>query len=508
MNTKPWWEEGVNAVKYPALQTDLIVDVLVIGGGITGVSTAQLLAQTGKQVVLIERARIGGGETGHTTAHLTYMTDTRLSDLIHTCGENRAIAAWSAGKQAIKHIRETVSRLGVDVGLAQIPGYLVAAQDADIPAERARLVEEAAIAKRLGFDVEFVESVPPTNGSGIRFARQMKFHPLRYLQVIAADAVHHGAAIYEQTNATSFDENHVIANGHRIEFDHLVIATHVPLQGIRSALAATLFQTKLAAYSTYALSARLPSGTLEPMIWSDTAKPFHYLRVDRTADGDRIIFGGADHKTGQVIDTETCFKKIERSLAAIVRGCEITHRWSGQVIETVDGLPYIGETGDGQIIATGFSGNGMTFGVAAAFIARDIITGRTNAWETTFDPGRVRLAAAGTYVAENSDFPYHLIKDRFTIPHADPSEIKAGEGRVNKTHGDTIAVCRDAEGTLHECSAVCPHLGCIVAWNASEHTWDCPCHGSRFMADGKVIAGPAEANLRALNVNEHAGAGK
>jgi glycine/D-amino acid oxidase-like deaminating enzyme/nitrite reductase/ring-hydroxylating ferredoxin subunit len=504
MNTKPWWEDGLEAVEYPALQMDIDVDVLVVGGGITGVSTAHLLAQNGKRVVLIERARIGGGETGHTTAHLTYMTDTRLSDLIHTCGEFRTKAAWTAGNQAMKHIRETVSRLGVDVGLAQIPGYLVAAQDADTPVERARLVEEAATAKRLGFDVEFIERVPPTNASGIRFARQMKFHPLRYLQLIAADAVHHDAAIYEQTNATSFGENHVIANGHRINFDHLVIATHVPLQGIRSALAATLFQTKLASYSTYAIAARLPSGTLEPMIWSDTAEPFHYLRVDRRTDGDRIIFGGADHKTGQVSDTEACFKKIEHSLASIVRSCEITHRWSGQVIETADGLPYIGETGDGQIIATGFSGNGMTFGVATALIVRDIILGRTNEWNLAFDPGRVRLAAAGNYVAENSDFPFHLVRDRFSIPHADPSEIKAGEGRVIKTHGDTIAVCRDTDGTLHECSAVCPHLGCIVAWNSSEHTWDCPCHGSRFMADGSVIAGPAEESLRALEVHESA----
>jgi Rieske Fe-S protein len=258
---------------------------------------------------------------------------------------------------------------------------------------------------------------------------------------------------------------------------------------------ATLFQTKLASYSTYAVAATAPARTLPEMIWSDTAEPFNYLRVDRTEEGDVIILGGEDHKTGQVVETADCFERLEQRLAKIAPDAVISHRWSGQVVETVDGLPYIGENADGQFIATGFSGNGMTFGVVAAMMARDYLTGRKNGWEETFNPSRVELAAGATYVCENVDFPVHLVKDRLGIKDGEPGELKAGEGCVVKIDGETVAICRDEDGTMHRLRAVCPHLGCIVAWNESERTWDCPCHGSRFCADGSLIAGPAEEGL-------------
>jgi Rieske Fe-S protein len=345
--------------------------------------------------------------------------------------------------------------------------------------------------------VIYLDNVPPTGKPGILFRSQMKFHPLKYLTAVARDAVKQGALIFEETDVTEFGESpsHVIANGHRINYQNVVIATHVPLQGNRGTMRATLFQTKLASYSTYAVAATAPARTLPEMIWSDTADPFNYLRVDRTEEGDVIILGGEDHKTGQLVETADCFERLEQRLAKIAPDAVISHRWSGQVVETVDGLPYIGENADGQFIATGFSGNGMTFGVVAAMMARDYLTGRKNGWEETFNPSRVELAAGATYVCENVDFPVHLVKDRLGIKDGEPGELKAGEGCVVKIDGETIAICRDEDGTMHRLRAVCPHLGCIVAWNESERTWDCPCHGSRFCADGSLIAGPAEEGL-------------
>ncbi|MES2925027.1 MAG: FAD-dependent oxidoreductase [Verrucomicrobiota bacterium] len=500
MNTQPLWSEGIDRPRYPTLSENVNTEVLVIGGGITGISTAHLLARTGLKVTLLERDRLGCGDTAHTTAHLTYMTDTRLSDLVRVCGEEKALLSWIAGSRAMDRILRTSRQLGVDVELREVPGYLVAAESDDIETEVRRMEEEAEMARSLGFHVRLLDNVAPTGRPGLLFPQQLKFHPLKYLHALAAEAQRAGVRIHELSDVSEFGENprHVIANGHRVKFDQVVIATHVPLQGSAGTVGASLFQTKLASYSTYAIAAKASAGTLPEMIWSDTADPFHYLRVNRSPEGDVIIWGGEDHKTGQVLDTSECFDRLEQSLLAIAPVAQVSHRWSGQVVETVDGLPYIGENEDGQFIATGFSGNGMTFGVAAAMIIRDKIIGQHNDLEDAFSPCRKELAALGNYLRENKDFPYLMIKDRIGIEETSPEQLKVGEGVVLKLNDENVAACRDAAGALHCVSAVCPHLGCIVAWNDSEQTWDCPCHGSRFEADGTLIAGPAEEDLRPI----------
>ena len=498
--TTPHTWDG-DAVKYPPLSEDLDVDVLVVGGGITGVSTAELLSRHGLRVALLERYQLGHGDTGHTTAHLTYMTDIRLAKLVKVFGEQHAGLAWQAGQAAMQHIQETSSATGLDVGLTEVDGYLAAADGSSNSNDAARLREEAGIANRLGFDVVFRRSIPPTGRPGLHFPRQMKVHPLRYLHALAAAATKRGARIHEQSAVTGFGSGplHAIANSQRIGYGYLVVATHVPLQGTRSGTNAALLQTKLALSNTYALAAKVPPGTLPQFIWSDTAKPFHYLRVDAHSEHDVLIFGGEDHKTGQRSSTQPCFQQLERALRQMITNFEVASRWSGQVVETVDGLPYIGEADDRMFLATGYSGNGMTFGTVAAMMARDWVLGHANPWCDTFDPNRRKLQALPNYVLQNSDYPRHFIADR--LQPMDNYPIDKGEGHIIKAvDGRRVAVCRDANGRHHTSSAVCPHLGCIVNWNDSQLTWDCPCHGSRFAADGKLLAGPAETDLQPLDL--------
>jgi glycine/D-amino acid oxidase-like deaminating enzyme/nitrite reductase/ring-hydroxylating ferredoxin subunit len=504
MDTTPFWKEKELPPRFPALARDLDVEVLVIGGGITGVSTAHLLAKGGHKVALVECYRLGVGDTGHTTAHLTYMTDTRLSELIHICGAEDAEIAWKAGHAAMDHIREVAGGLEEDVSLTEVPGYLVVAKDGDMDKETSLLRKEEEQAILMGFHVEFLNSVPPTGRPGLRFEDQLKFHPLHYLHAIVREAVKSGATIHEETKVTEFleDGRSVIANGQRITFQKVVIATHVPLQGSASTTGAAMFQTKLASYSTYAIAAEYPTGTLPEMIWSDTADPFNYLRVDRLDGRDLVILGGEDHKTGQRIRGVERFAALEKRLVDYLGQGKVINRWSGQVVEPVDGMPYIGQTSDEQFIATGFSGNGLTFGVASALMANHWVEGRDHPWIEAFSPSRRKIAATWDYLNENRDYPYRMVKDRQGVPHTDPSVLRAGQGCVVKAHGDLVAACRDSEGSLHQLSAVCPHLGCVVAWNEAEQTWDCPCHGSRFLADGKVIAGPAEENLQPIEHHE------
>jgi len=280
----------------------------------------------------------------------------------------------------------------------------------------------------------------------------------------------------------------------------VVIATNNPLVGFASITAATLFQTKLSLYTSYALGGRVPSGTLPEALFWDTRDPYDYLRIDRHRDFDYLIYGGEDHKTGQKKQTQRAYARLLGRLKKIIPEARVDHRWSGDVICTPDGLPYIGENAEDQFVATGYCGNGITFGTVAAMLARDWVTGRKNPWTNLFAVDRKKIkGAAWNYIRENKDYPYYMIKDRIARPEAESvREIKRGQGMVVGSRGKKRAVFRDRNGDLHQLSPVCTHLGCLVRWNPAESTWDCPCHGSRFKPTGEVIAGPAEEALASI----------
>jgi nitrite reductase/ring-hydroxylating ferredoxin subunit len=270
--------------------------------------------------------------------------------------------------------------------------------------------------------------------------------------------------------------------------------------GFASITSATLLQTKLSLYTSYALGAQVPSGAIPEALFWDTREPYDYLRVDRHRPFDYIIYGGEDHKTGQKRNTQRAYAQLLARLKKIVPDARVDHRWSGQVICTPDGLPYIGENAERQFIATGFCGNGITFGTVGAIMARDWVAGRENPWTGLFAVDRKKIkGATWNYLRENKDYPYYMIKDRIARPEAESArEIKRGDGMIIGSRGKKVAAFRDRDGKLYKLSPVCPHLGCHVRWNSAESTWDCPCHGSRFKPTGEVIAGPAEDALRAV----------
>lgn len=494
--------------QFPRLGKAGQFDVVVVGAGITGVTAAYLLKRAGKKVCLIERDRIGSVDTGNTTAHLTYVTDLRLKELVKNFGREQARIFWLGGAAAINTIDGIADGLKLDCEFRRVPGFLHASLDSESD-EHNDLQEETGLARELGFDATFVESAPLVNKPGIRFSNQAKFHPLAYLAGLARAIDGDGSAIFEQSEVSEVEAEPLAAvvHGKKIKCDYLVIATHVPLMGKTGLLRATLFQTKLAPYSSYVVGAHLPKGTLSEAMYWDTSNPYYYLRVDRQPKFDYVIFGGADHKTGQKRSTSACFAQVESRLKTIIPGAKVTERWSGQVIETNDGLPFIGETAERQFVATGFAGNGMTFGTLGAMMACDAVLGRENPWQQLFAVDRKKLRGGlWNYLKENFDYPYYLVRDRLAPAEAEsPREIKPGEGKILTIDGQRVACSRDEKGKLTAVSAVCTHMGCIVHWNRPEHTWDCPCHGSRFQADGKVMAGPAESPLEPVKNVERKG---
>jgi Rieske Fe-S protein len=272
--------------------------------------------------------------------------------------------------------------------------------------------------------------------------------------------------------------------------------------GSAGVLGATLFQSKLSLYSTYAIGARIAPGKLPEASFWDTSEPYNYLRVDKYRDFDYAILGGEDHKTGQAEDTAQRFHRLEQRLRRLIPDAEIDHRWSGQVIDTNDGLPFIGELVENQFGATGFAGNGMTFGTLSAMMARDAVLKVKNPWADLFDPGRKKLLGGmWTYLKENKDYPYFLLRDWLGGTEGKSLRgLKNGQGKILQLDGRKVAAYRSEQGEVTLCSPVCTHMKCIVGWNDAEQTWDCPCHGSRFKPTGEVISGPAEEPLKKLPV--------
>jgi len=499
MRNVPFWINSAPIKRFSRLERNLRVDVVVVGAGVTGITTAYLLKKAGSTVALIERERVASVDTGHTTAHLTYTTDVELQRLVGTFGKDHAQAAWDAGEAAIDEIERIIGQESIECEFTRVPAYVHVRVGGSTKKEASSLKKEADLAAKLGFDTAYLESAPYFNLPAVRFANQAKFHPRKYLRSLVEKIPGNGSQVFEKSAAAEFDaeKRRVKVNRNWISFDRVVMATNNPLVGFASVVGATLLQTKLSLYTSYALSGRLPSDTVPEALFWDTREPYDYLRIDRRQGFDYLIYGGEDHKTGQKRQTQRAYARLWRRLKKIIPKARIDHRWSGQVICTPDGLPYIGENAERQFVATGYCGNGITFGTVAAMMARDWVTGRKNPWIDLFAVDRKKFkGATWNYLRENKDYSYYMIKDRIARPEADSvREVRCGEGMIIGSRGKKIAAFRDREGDLFKLSPVCPHLGCHVRWNSAESTWDCPCHGSRFKPTGEVIAGPAEDGL-------------
>jgi glycine/D-amino acid oxidase-like deaminating enzyme/nitrite reductase/ring-hydroxylating ferredoxin subunit len=504
MNRTSLWTEAEAATlpSFAPLEGNLAADVAVVGGGIAGVTAALLLAREGKRVALIEARRIGGGETGRTTAHLTELLDTRYHVLESKFGNEGAQLAAASSREAIDRIETFVDELAIDCSFARVPGYLFARDEQ----QRLELARELESLERVAGRASWADAWPlPIEIAGaVRVERQARIHPVEYLNALVAAFVAAGGSVFEGTRLLDVDDGtpcRVVTTGGVITAKDVLVLTNAP---VSSKLA---FHTKTASYRSYAIAVRLSSFP-DALFW-DMEDPYHYVRKHESDLGAFVIVGGEDHKTGQREDSVSSYHALGEWVATHFGPLEIVARWSGQVVEPADGLPFIGHNADDDHVytATGFSGNGMTFGTLAAMMLSDAVLGRKNPWAHLYDANRKKpLAQAREFVAENLNVAKRVVQDRFVPAELDgPDDIPRGEGRLVRAHGKVLAVYRDDAGETHVRSAVCTHLGCIVRWNDAEHSWDCPCHGSRFDVDGAILNGPATAPLEYALIGKKTG---
>lgn len=491
------------------LVADTETDVCIVGGGIAGLTCAYLLGQAGRRVLVLEDKEIAAGQTGRSTAQLSTAVDDRYVEMekLHGAEGARIIArSFTAAIDELERIAQTEN---IECDFERLDGYLFQPPDEKNPQY---LEEELAACHRAGLtDVELIERAPLGDfdtGVCLRFPNQAQFDPLRYTLGLAAAVRRDGGAVHTNTHVidvTAEGERVKIKtkNGITVTANYAIVASNSPINDLFA------MHTKQAPYRTYVVGLRVPRGSVQKALYWDTPDPYHYTRLqglpkEANAEYDILFTGGEDHKTGQEDDAERRYAALEawtreRFPAAMEREFE----WSGQVMEPVDGVAYIGRNPldeSNVFIVTGDSGQGTSHGTIAGIILRDLITGKPNEWAKLYDPRRkpTGFSALKEFVVEQVNVveQYADYVRSGDVESAD--EIAPNQGAIIQRGLSKVAAYRDESGALHEHSAVCTHLGCIVAWNSGEKSWDCPCHGSRFDAYGKVIEGPAVSDLKAV----------
>jgi glycine/D-amino acid oxidase-like deaminating enzyme/nitrite reductase/ring-hydroxylating ferredoxin subunit len=496
--TESLWMATARIARTAPLDADIDADVCVIGAGIAGLSTAYLLAGDGARVVVLDDGPIAGGQSQRTTAHLSNALDDRFYEIERIHGEEGSRLAAESHGAAIDRIESIVQAESIQCDFSRLDGYLFLA-----PGDSLEILDrELEAAHRAGLTgVELIRRAPLPfdTGSCLRFPRQGQFHPLKYFAGLSAAIEKRGGRIYCDTHVSKVEGDSPRATttqGRTVKAGAIVVATNAPIND-RLAI-----HTKQAPYLTYAIGAPVPTGSVTKALYWDTLSSYHYIRLQPADGTDILIVGGEDHKAGQVDDQAQRWDRLEHWARQHFNMLgPVQYRWSGMVMETTDGLAFIGlNPGDkGVYVSTGDSGMGMTHGTIAGMILSDLIQGRENRWSQLYNPSRKPVwgMAWKEFLRENANVAEQYAKDWLGSSEVSSvDEIGTNCGALIREGVSKTAIYRDDQGGLHRRSAICPHLGCIVHWNGAEKTWDCPCHGSRFDPLGQVINGPANSPLQ------------
>jgi glycine/D-amino acid oxidase-like deaminating enzyme/nitrite reductase/ring-hydroxylating ferredoxin subunit len=494
------WEAGVEAPRFDALTTDAQADVVVVGAGIAGMTTAYLLAREGKQVIVLDHGPVGAGATGRTTAHLSWAIDDRFYEMVRLHGADGARIAGEAHRTAVDLIESIATKEQIDCDFKRLDGYLFLA-----PEHRyEELDRELKAIQKAGLSgVEPVERTPYTGvdlGPALRFSGHGRFHPMKYLRGLADAIQRMGGRIHSGTHVTNVKGGRQVVvttrNGHQVTAGAVVVATNSPINDL------VITHVKQAPYRTWAIAMRVPKGAVADALYWDTLSNYHYIRLQELPDSrteELLIVGGEDNKVGSESKANERWQRLEEwTRAHFPMATSVEYRWSGMVLETIDGLAFIGKTpaqDPNVYIATGDSGMGITHGTIAGILLSDLITKGTHPWAELFDPLRLRMGALPTMAMENLGVATQFARHVTPAEVSSPEEVLPGTGALMKSGLSKVALYRDDDGTLHKMSASCTHLGCIVSWNSAEKLWECGCHGSRFDRHGEVVNGPAATNL-------------
>ena len=473
-------------------------DCVVIGAGITGLTSALLLARQGLSVAVMESQASEWGETLRTTAHLTQMLDGGLHKLVDQLGQSDARILMAGHRRAIDFIVKTSSEASCEQCVQSIDGLLIART----PEQVEDLNKEYEAARALQLDAHKLQSDVPLRGvMGMKVTNQAALDAGKYMTALMRLVTESGATVFTDTRAEKVSEDDgaclVQCEDAQIRSKHVVAATH------SSIVNTFALHTRTVPNRTYVIAVPMPAGFVKALMW-DMDEPYHYVRPAQVNNQAMLIVGGEDHRVGEDTSPEDRYTRLAEFAQEHVGTRDVRFRWSGQILEPVDSLPYIGRAPHHKnvYVATGFSGNGITGGTLAALTICELVSGQETELHRVVKASRtLPLGAVTSYARHNIDVAKHVVKDHFGKTKA-LENIPLQSGAIVEHAGKKLAVYRDERGSVKAVSAICTHLGCVVAWNQAETTWDCPCHGSRFDCEGRVLNGPATTDLQGVALDE------
>jgi len=494
------WQAGMQSLISDKALPDKTADVIIVGGGITGITTGLQLQKAGKFCVILEAQNIGFGTTGGTTAHLNNFYDTPYYQIESDFGEKGAELAAQAARHALELINRNVQEYSIECGFKNLPGYLFAKNEEQ--ADELKKIKESLIKYKVScadtdsipVDIPFV--------SAIKIDNQAQFNPAMYVYALAQEFQKAGGMIFQNCRVTDVTTEDEIVTASstlgKVSGKNLVYATHIP-PGVN------ILHFKCAPYRSYAIAFTLKSKNYPNAMAYDLNDPYHYYRSQEKDGVSYLIAGGEDHKTAHEPDTESRFEKLLTHVSKYFDVDGVAYRWSSQYFEPADGLPYIGHLpGNAPNIytATGFGGNGMIYGTFSALLLSDIICGNQNEFASLFSPDRIKpVAEFSNMIKESSDVVGRFVGDRISVKEMEGlHELANGEAKVVKYKDHKVALYKDEAGKVYATNPACPHVSCFVGWNNAEKSWDCPCHGSRFSYDGTLLTGPARKDLEKFEV--------
>jgi glycine/D-amino acid oxidase-like deaminating enzyme/nitrite reductase/ring-hydroxylating ferredoxin subunit len=492
------WQSGIPAFVPAKTETlDQIFDVIIVGGGITGVSTALELQRAGQKCLIAEAKNLCFGTSGGTTAHLNNFFDKTYSEIESDFGKQGAKHMAVAAGDALALYKKNINSLHIDCDYAEGNGVLFA-QDEKQAAELDKISEAST---RAGIPIEQVKNIPISAPfiKAVAYPGQGQIHPVKYVYGLAKAFESLGGIILELCFVNKIEPGDILefqSPYGTLKSKKLIYATHIP-PGIN------LLHMRCAPYRSYVLGIELQDDGYPENPAYDMMDPYHYYRT-HLSDGKKwLIAGGEDHKTGHEENTELPFVRLEDHLRKIFKIKNIGFKWSSQYFEPADGLAYIGHlpgAAKNMFVATGFGGNGMTYSHITANYFKSLFTENKILYDDLLSPSRVKpIAGFSSFIKENTDVVTSLIADRFKLPKLESiGQIPHDQGEIVKYENHAIAIYKDKEGEISSLHPACTHLKCMVKWNQTEKSWDCPCHGARYGINGEVLTGPSTSALEKI----------
>ena len=492
---RSYWNATAPASEFPTLAGDIHADVAIVGGGIVGVTLARLLKDRGLKVALVEARRVGEGVTGKSTAKITSQHNIKYSMIERKFGVDGAQCYADANEAGLRTIVKLAERHGIACELERRPAFTYTRDERHV----GEIEREVELARCLGLPASLTREtgLPFEVRAAMRWDDQAQFHPTRYVKGLAATVPGDGSILFEGSRVVDWGTDRVATEAGTVRARHVVMATHLPLGQIG------LFYTENYPHMHPVIMGRADPARVPEGMYISVESPRHSMRGHRDADGQAwMIFTGPSYKHGHVEDEREGFAEIER-FAAEQFGVRADYRWTNEDYTPMDHAPFVGWSSSSPhayLVATGFDAWGITTGTAAALLLADLIADRDNPWLDLFDSRRIKpVAGAPQFVKGNTEVATHLVGGYLARKPHSFDELRPGEAAILKIDGHNIAGFRDEQGELHAVSAVCTHMGCLVGWNETDRSWDCPCHGSRFDLSGAVIHGPAVKALETVD---------